>query len=153
VRLPFYEMRTLIDVCYSNLQKFTPREFATSGIWHGLQAIAECLIMCTSFSNRRRARLMFPFVEVFLTRALLTSRSGMKTSNSIVHHFVRNAVQIGVFATLWSLAALGTFFLLPKWTICAVFDTTSGLIYTHVGRRVDGPFRGVSRAHKNYPSR
>jgi hypothetical protein len=128
-------MPTLTDVYYSNsLQKFTAGQLAASGIWHGCQAIAECLMMCTSFSNRCRARLIFPF-EVFLTRALLSSRSGMKRSNSIVHHFVRNAVQIGVFATLWSLTALGTYFLLPRWTIYTVFDMTSGSIYTHVGRR------------------
>jgi len=95
-------------------QNFTPGPLAASGIWHGFQAIAECLIM------------------FFLMRALLASRSGMKTSNSIVHHFVRNAVQIGVFATLWSLAAFGTYFLLPQWTIYTVFDSTSGSIYTHM---------------------
>jgi len=76
-----------------------------------------------------------PFVKVFLRRALLSSRSGMKRSDSIMHHFVRNAIQTGLFATLWSLAALGTYFLWPKWTIYSVFDMTSGLIYTHVGRR------------------
>lgn len=98
----------------SNLQPFTHAQLAASGIWHGLQAIAECFIM------------------YFLTRALLKSRSGMKTSDSIVHHFVRNAVQSGLFATIWSLAALGTYFLLPKWTIYTIFDLTSGSIYTHM---------------------
>ena len=90
-----------------------------------------------------------PSVKVFLRRALLSARSGMKRSDSIVHHFVRNAVQIGLFATLWSLAALGTIFLWPKWTIHTIFDMTSGLIYTHVGSR---SLQGVSRAQKNYPS-
>lgn len=107
------------------------------------------LLRVRHFRNRCRARLIFPF-EVFLTRALLTSRSGMRRSNSVVHHFVRNAIQIGVFATLWSLAALGTYFLLPRWTIYTVFDMTSGSIYTHVGRR---SLSRASRAQKNYPSR
>jgi len=129
------EMPTLIDVSYSSLQKFGHTQLATSGIWHGLQAIAECLITCMSFSNRCGARLIVPFVKVFLRRALLSSRSGIKKSDSIVRHFVRNAVQIGLFATLWSLAAFGTFFLWPKWTIYTIFDMSSGLIYTHVGSR------------------
>jgi len=142
-------MPTLTDVYYSNQeQKFTHTQLATSGIWHGLQAISECLIMCTSF-RIGVGETNVPFVKVFLRRALLSARSGMKRSNSIVHHFVRNAVQMGFFATLWSLAALGTYFLWPTWTIYTIFDMTSGLIYTHVGSR---SFR-VSRAHKNYPSR
>ena len=48
-------------MCYSNvLQKFGHTQLATSSIWHGLQAIAECLIMCMSFSNRCGVRLTFP---------------------------------------------------------------------------------------------
>ncbi|KAI9459323.1 hypothetical protein F5148DRAFT_1219279 [Russula earlei] len=87
---------------------------ATAVIWHVLQAIAECLIM------------------FFLSRVLLASRSGIKRSDSLVHHLVRNVIQIGLLATIWSMAALGTYFLLPRNTIDIIFDATSGSIYTHM---------------------
>jgi hypothetical protein len=70
---------------------------------------------------------------VFLSRGLLGSRSGLRTSDSIVNHLVRNVIQVGLFATIWSLAGLGTYFLLPRNTVYTIFDATSGSIYTHVG--------------------
>jgi len=96
------------------LGTFTPSQRATSIVWHLSQAIAECLIM------------------FFLTRGLLGARSGLKRSNSVVNHLVRNVIQTGLFATIWSIAALGTYALLPHNTVYAVFDATSGSIYTHM---------------------
>jgi len=68
----------------------------------------------------------------FLSRGLLESRSGLRSSDSIVNHLVRNVIQIGLFATIWSLAGLGTYFLLPRSTVFTIFDATSGSIYTHM---------------------
>ncbi|KAH9956362.1 hypothetical protein BC827DRAFT_1232340 [Russula dissimulans] len=93
---------------------FTPSERATSIVWHVSQAMAECLIM------------------FFLSRVLLGARSGLKASDSVVNRLVRNVVQTGLFATIWSLAALGTYLLLPHNTVYTVFDATSGSIYTHM---------------------
>ncbi len=116
----------------------TPGELAAAVVWQVSQAIAECLIMCTPFSILLGARLIVnTLYEVFLARVLLTSRSGLKKSDSIVNHLVRNVVQIGLFATIWAIAGLATYFLLPRRTIYTIFNATSGSIYTHVG---DCPF-------------
>ncbi|KAI0253236.1 hypothetical protein BJV78DRAFT_222066 [Lactifluus subvellereus] len=85
-----------------------------SVVWHGLQAIAECLI------------------TVFLARALLKSRSGIQKSDSVVNYLIRQVVQIGFLATLWVIAGLGTWFLLPRTSVYALFDATAGPMYTHV---------------------
>jgi hypothetical protein len=63
---------------------------------------------------------------------LLNSRSGLEKSDSLVHHVVRRVIQIGLFATTWSLVGMATWFLLPKYTVYAFFDMTVGSIYTHV---------------------
>ena len=68
----------------------------------------------------------------FLIQALLKSRSGFKKSDSLVHYLTRRVVQLGLFAVIWSLAGMATWFLLPKYTVFAFFDMTSGSIYTHV---------------------
>jgi len=68
----------------------------------------------------------------FLIRALLKSRSGFEKSDSLVHYLTRRVVQLGLFAVIWSLAGMATWFLLPKYTVYAFFDMTSGSIYTHV---------------------
>jgi hypothetical protein len=75
---------------------------------------------------------LFPCTD-FLGRALLANRSGLKNSDTLVRHLFRNVVQIGLFATIWALAALATYFFLPHKTIYTLFDMTSGSIYTHVG--------------------
>jgi hypothetical protein len=69
---------------------------------------------------------------VFLIHALLKSRSGFEKSDSLVHYLTRRVVQLGLFAVIWSLAGMATWFLLPKYTVFAFFDMTSGSIYTHV---------------------
>ena len=71
----------------------------------------------------------------FLIRALLNARSGLEQSDSLVHHVTRHVIQIGLFATTWSLAGLATWFLLPKYTVYSFFDMTTGSIYTHVSGR------------------
>lgn len=67
-----------------------------------------------------------------LIRALLKSRSGFEKSDSLVNYFTRRVIQLGLFAVIWSLAGMATWFLLPKYTVFAFFDMTSGSIYTHV---------------------
>ncbi|KAI0301397.1 hypothetical protein BC826DRAFT_989245 [Russula brevipes] len=93
---------------------YTPLQRTAAALWHALQFVAECLIM------------------FFLSRGLLESRSGLRSSDSIVNHLVRNVIQVGLFATIWSLAGLGTYFLLPRSTVYTIFDATSGSIYTHM---------------------
>ncbi|KAI0301412.1 hypothetical protein BC826DRAFT_1102006 [Russula brevipes] len=96
------------------LSTYSTSERAASVIWNVLQVITECLIM------------------LFFSRALLASRSGLETSNSVVNHLIRNVIQVGLIATIWSLAALGTYFLLPQITVYTVFDMTCGSIYVHM---------------------
>jgi len=63
----------------------------------------------------------------FLTRALLNSRIGFEKSDNLVYYLT------GLFAAIWSLAGMATWFLLlPKYTVCAFFDMTTGSIYAHV---------------------
>lgn len=68
----------------------------------------------------------------FLIRALMKSRSGFERSDGLVQYFTRRVIQLGLFAVIWSLAGMATWLLLPKYTIYALFDMTSGSIYTHV---------------------
>jgi hypothetical protein len=63
---------------------------------------------------------------------LLQSRSGIHNVDNVVNHLVRNVVQIGLFATLWAIGGLATWCLAPRVTVNAIFDMTSGSIYTHV---------------------
>ena len=69
----------------------------------------------------------------FLTLALLQSRTGFQKSDGVVRYLVGRVVQIGFFAMLWTIAGLATWFLMPRYVIYALFDVTSGTIYTHVG--------------------
>ena len=49
-----------------------------------------------------------------------------------MYFLTRRVVQLGLFAVIWSIAGMATWFLLPKYTVVALFDMTSGSIYTHV---------------------
>jgi len=73
-----------------------------------------------------------PLRTVLLSRVLLKARSGMRRSDSTINYIVRNIIQTGCLATVWALAALATWFLIPKITAYRVFDITSGTMYTHV---------------------
>ncbi|KAI0251536.1 hypothetical protein BJV78DRAFT_1210478 [Lactifluus subvellereus] len=95
-------------------EEYPVSQRAASVVWYALQAVAECLIM------------------YFLSRALLMSRSGIQKSDHVVNHLVRNVIQLGLFATLWAIAGLATWFLLPQSTINTLFEMTSGSIYTHM---------------------
>ena len=46
---------------------------------------------------------------------------------------MRRVIQLGLFATIWSFAGVATWFLLPRYTVYALFEATVGAIYTHVG--------------------
>ncbi|KAI0251500.1 hypothetical protein BJV78DRAFT_1210104 [Lactifluus subvellereus] len=95
------------------LFQHTTAQQAGSVAWHILQAISECLITC------------------FLTLALLKSRTGFQKSDGVVRYLVGRVIQIGFFATLWTVGGLATWFLMPKYVIYAFFDLTLGTIYTH----------------------
>ena len=56
----------------------------------------------------------------------------MRQSDLTINYIVRGIIQTGCLATAWALAALATFFLLPKVTAYMFFNITSGTIYTHV---------------------
>jgi len=81
--------------------------------WHAIQAAVECLI------------------TFLLSRVLLNARSGMRQSDSTINYIVRSIIQTGCLATAWALAALATWFLLPRISAYRVFDITSGTVYTH----------------------
>ncbi|KAH9957471.1 hypothetical protein BGW80DRAFT_1345862 [Lactifluus volemus] len=131
IAMSFISGRPTVEVAH-------PFERATAVIWHALQAIAEFLIM------------------YFLSRALLASRSGIKGSDKVVHHLVRNVIQIGLFAMLWAVIGLSTYFLLPQFAIYSIFDTTSGSIYTHMiydGLLSRGRLRGrMAELSRDVPS-
>ncbi|KAH9972291.1 hypothetical protein BGW80DRAFT_382384 [Lactifluus volemus] len=86
----------------------------TAVVCHALQAIAECLI------------------TIFLSRALLKSRSGIRKTDGVVNCLIRKAVQIGFFATAWTIAGLTTWFFLPKISAYMLFSSTIGPMYTNV---------------------
>jgi len=46
---------------------------------------------------------------------------------------MRRVIQLGLFAAIWSFAGVATWFLLPRYTIYALFEMTVGAIYKHVG--------------------
>ena len=73
-----------------------------------------------------------PLRTVLLSRVLLKARSGMRQSDSTINYIVRSIIQTGCLATAWALAALATWFLLPRISAYRVFDITSGTVYTHV---------------------
>ena len=68
----------------------------------------------------------------FLTRALLNSRIGFEKSDTLVYYLTRRVIQLGLFAAIWSLGGMATWFLLPKYTVYGFFDMTTGSIYAHV---------------------
>lgn len=47
-------------------------------------------------------------------------------------YLVRNVVQVAALATIWSIAALVSWFWLNQIVLYSVFDATSGTVYTHV---------------------
>ncbi|KAH9957553.1 hypothetical protein BGW80DRAFT_1380918 [Lactifluus volemus] len=81
---------------------------------YGLQTVAECLI------------------TIFLSRALLKSRTGLQKSDSVVNYLLRRVIQIGFLASLWTVAGLATWFLLPKVLVFMFFSSTVGPMYTNV---------------------
>ncbi|KAH9971391.1 hypothetical protein BGW80DRAFT_1322183 [Lactifluus volemus] len=89
-------------------------ENITSIVWHVLQAFTECLI------------------TFLLARALSKSRSGLQRTDSVVNYLIRRVIQIGFIASLWVVAELVTWFLLPHTTIYTIFNATAGPIYTQV---------------------
>ena len=50
----------------------------------------------------------------------------------MVKYLIRNVIQTAALATIWSIAALVSWFWLKKIVLYSVFDTTSGTVYTHV---------------------
>ena len=107
-------------------------KYATSVVWYVSQTMAECLISCKPhflFLVKWAPRLTF---VVILVRALLKARSGMKRSNSVVRYLVRNIIQTAALATIWSIAALVSWFWLERIVLYTIFDKTSGTVYTHV---------------------
>jgi hypothetical protein len=125
------------DICQRSFLAslhLSPTLKATSVVWHVLQVIAECLIMSTFklfsllVSGERKA-----MSTVFLSRALLNSRTGLQKLDSVVNYLIRSVIQIGFFATLWTVAGLTSWFLLPKTSAYLLFIMTVGPMYTHVG--------------------
>ncbi|KAN0111838.1 hypothetical protein V8E52_008044 [Russula decolorans] len=85
----------------------------TSIVWYVSQTVAECLI------------------SFFLVRALLKARSGMQNSDSVVRYLIRNVIQSATLATIWSIAALVSWFWVNEVVLYSVFEITSGTVYTH----------------------
>ena len=115
--------------------------------WNVLQVISESLISGVSVHSSLIDVGIFCNIRlVFLIRVLLNSRSGLEKSDSLVHHVTRRVIQVGLFATTWSIAGVATWFLLPRHTVYTFFDMTAGSIYTHVS----SPF-SPSRNFRSHP--
>jgi len=56
----------------------------------------------------------------------------MRQSDSTIIYIVCDIIQTGFLATVRGLAALETWFLIPKISAYRFFDITSGTMYTHV---------------------
>ena len=80
----------------------------------------------------RQGRDNCDFHIVFLARALLKSRSGLEKCDSVVNYLIRQVIQIGFLASLWVIAGLATWFLMPRCMAFVLFDATVGPMYTHV---------------------
>ena len=80
----------------------------------------------------RQGRDKCDFHIVFLTRALLKSRSGLEKSDCVVNYLIRHVIQTGFLATLWVIAELATWLLLPRTSVFLLFEMTLGPMYTHV---------------------
>jgi hypothetical protein len=85
---------------------------------------------------------------VFLTRALLKSRSGSQRPDNIVNCLIRSVIQIGLLGTIWALAGLTTWFFMRRAVIYEIFDLTVGSIYTHVGVSSIRYIARYSRGHR-----
>jgi hypothetical protein len=77
-------------------------------------------------------RLDVILLLVLLARALLSSRSGLQKSNTVVGYLDRSVIQIGFFASVWAIGGLVTWFFLPKLSLYTVFNNSAGSMYTHV---------------------
>ncbi|KAF8495957.1 hypothetical protein F5888DRAFT_1707883 [Russula emetica] len=87
--------------------------YATSVVWYASQTTAECLI------------------SFFLVRALLKARSGIQRSDMMVKFLARHAIQTAALATIWTIAALVSWFWLNRIALYSIFEITSGTVYTH----------------------
>jgi len=56
----------------------------------------------------------------------------MQQSDTVVRYLIRNIIQTAALATIWSIAALVSWFWVKRMVIFSVFDMTSGTVYTHV---------------------
>jgi hypothetical protein len=56
----------------------------------------------------------------------------MQRSDSVVGYLIRNVIQTAALATIWSIAALVSWFWLKRIILFTLFDVTSGTVYTHV---------------------
>jgi hypothetical protein len=56
----------------------------------------------------------------------------MQNSDSVVRYLIRNVIQSATLATIWSIAALVSWFWVNEVVLYSVFEITSGTVYTHV---------------------
>ena len=129
------------DVCRRALQtelswgiSLSTIQIVTAVVCYGLQVIAQCLIMGTFkffFSTHHRWNECH-FHVVFLSRALLKSRSGLQKSDGVVNYLVRRVIQIGFLAAFWTIVGWATWFFLPNELAFLLFSATAGPVYTHV---------------------
>ncbi|KAG5652451.1 hypothetical protein H0H81_004995 [Sphagnurus paluster] len=74
------------------------------------------------------ADLVITFILTFI---LSRSRTGFRTTDTIINRLIRGAVQTGLFASIFALADLFTFVLHPGTNLYAMFAYPIGRIYTN----------------------
>jgi len=70
-------------------------------------------------------------ISVSLSSILLRSRTGMKNTDAVIYRLVRGAVQIGLFAVIFSLGDLVCFLKVPETNLYGMFAIPLGRIYTN----------------------
>ncbi len=87
---------------------------------------------------------------VILIRALLSSGTGLRKSNTVIRYLVLSVIQIGVLASLWAIGGLVTWFFLPKRSIYTCFNLTAGSMYTNVSGSLKIVLRSTIMAPRWY---
>jgi hypothetical protein len=80
----------------------------------------------------RLAVLINTHATVILSYILSRSRTGFRKTDTIINRLIRGAIQTGLFASLFALADLFSFVLLPGTNFYAMFAYPIGRIYTNV---------------------
>ena len=81
-----------------------------------------------SFSKQDNTPLSLSGILVLFTH----ERTGFQKTDKLLDRFIHNAIQTGIFATIFSMGALFALAFAPSTNLYAIFIIPLGRIYTHV---------------------